>query len=62
MGPLQCALLYSWTGGTCLHSLTFKVLKTGLTSTSTEISMSKVANQGSRFRFWFKFVFPRAPW
>jgi murein DD-endopeptidase MepM/ murein hydrolase activator NlpD len=51
-------LLGRWTG---LHSLTFLVPKTGLTSNSTEFSMSKVADQGSRFRFWFKFRFRRAP-
>jgi hypothetical protein len=37
--------------GTGLHSLTLLVLKTGLTPPSTEISMSEVANQGSRLDF-----------
>jgi hypothetical protein len=45
--------------GTGLHSLALLVLKTGLTCNSTEFSMSKVADQGSRFRFWFKFKFQR---
>src|SRR5882762_436816 len=46
--------------GTGLHSLTFEALNTGLTYDSTEFSMSEVADQGSRFRFLFKFRFQRA--
>jgi hypothetical protein len=45
----RCLLSFR-TGRTVFHTLFFKLQNTGLTGTSTEFSMSKVADRGLRFR------------